>query len=275
MARVLFVGRPAARPVRLPAMRVEAVQVHVRRGVTSAQERGGVQVALGDLRWPFRWQFMGPEWQEKLQRLTAVVCFLLIEKAMVATGLTVYLPGTLLGMFSLFAFLLTLDATGFQKTAMGCWSALPCLSLPLTCQLILYISYYIACKRPQYHGVQHTNTTICLTYFLYYSFILIHLLHVFLDVHVDSYRRQGSSRGLFRFLEPGYRFLLKWAPVFFTPALVKLPLVEDPISGFEFARVALMIFLGGMLQCPEAWEGKGMSFGARKSLADSTKGGWN
>lgn len=41
---------------------------------------------------------------------------------------------------------------------------------------------------------------------------------------------------------------MKWAPVFFTPALVKLPLVEDPISGFEFARVALMIFLGGMLQ---------------------------
>ena len=97
MARVLFVGRSAARPMRLPAMRVEAVQVHVRRSMTSGKE--------------------------KLQRLTAVAFFLLVEKAMVATGLTVYLPGTLLGMFSLFGVLLSLDASGFQKTAMGRWSA--------------------------------------------------------------------------------------------------------------------------------------------------------
>lgn len=87
---------------------------------------------------------------------------------------------------------------------------------------------------------------------------------------------------IFRFLEPGYRFLLKWAPVFFTPALVplgrqvgnwrhmlhmkheekdrtwfgppkernlrKLPLVEEHITAFEFLRVAILISLGGMMQ---------------------------
>ena len=29
---------------------------------------------------------------------------------------------------------------------------------------------------------------------------------------------------------------------------VKLPLVEEPISPFEFLRVALLIFVGGMIQ---------------------------
>ena len=36
-------------------------------------------------------------------------CPRLIEKAMVASGLSKFLPGTLLGMFALFGFLLTLD----------------------------------------------------------------------------------------------------------------------------------------------------------------------
>eukprot|EP00435_Cladocopium_sp_Y103_P058188 s865_g20.t1 len=109
---------------------------------------------------------------EKMHRFVAVACFMLVEKAMVASGLSRFLPGTLLGMFALFGFLLTLDASGSP----------------------------------------------------------------------------GAANAIFRFLEPGYRFLLKWAPVFFTPALVKLPLVEEHISGFEFFRLAVLIFAGGMLQ---------------------------
>lgn len=123
-----------------------AIDVGVRRGMTSASE--------------------------KMHRFVAVACFMLVEKAMVASGLSKFLPGTLLGMFALFGFLLTLDASGHP----------------------------------------------------------------------------GAANAIFRFLEPGYRFLLKWAPVFFTPALVKLPLVEEHISGFEFFRLAVLIFAGGMLQ---------------------------
>ncbi|CAK8991263.1 unnamed protein product [Durusdinium trenchii] len=123
-----------------------AIHTGVRRGVSSASD--------------------------KIRSFGAVACFIAIEKAMIATGLSSYLPSTLLGMFSLFGFLLLLEVTGQPEAAMG----------------------------------------------------------------------------LFRFLEPGYRFLLKWAPVFFTPALVKLPLVEEPISPFEFLRVALLIFVGGMIQ---------------------------
>jgi len=123
-----------------------AIQVGVNRGVTSASE--------------------------KTHRFVAVACFMLVEKAMIASGLSRFLPGTLLGMFALFGVLLALDASG----------------------------------------------------------------------------NPGAAMAIFRFLEPGYRFLLKWAPVFFTPALVKLPLVEEHITAFEFLRVAILISLGGMMQ---------------------------
>eukprot|EP00913_Durusdinium_trenchii_P001350 g1247.t1 len=92
--------------------------------------------------------------EDKIRRFGAVACFIAIEKAMIATGLSSYLPITLLGMFSLFGFLLLLEVTGQPEAAMG----------------------------------------------------------------------------LFRFLEPGYRFLLKWAPVFFTPALATWPVGEETLS---------------------------------------------
>ena len=39
---------------------------------------------------------------------------------------------------------------------------------------------------------------------------------------IEASGNPGAANAIFRFLEPGYRFLLKWAPVFFTPALVTL-----------------------------------------------------
>eukprot|EP00439_Symbiodinium_sp_Y106_P024043 s5346_g2.t3 len=65
---------------------------------------------------------------------------------------------------------------------------------------------------------------------------------------LDSLGCGYTADSLFQFLAPGYRFLLKWAPVFFTPALVKLPLVEEPVSGSELFRVAILIACGGVLQ---------------------------
>jgi hypothetical protein len=42
------------------------------------------------------------------------------------------------------------------------------------------------------------------------------------DAAIEASGNPGAANAIFRFLEPGYRFLLKWAPVFFTPALVTL-----------------------------------------------------
>eukprot|EP00437_Effrenium_voratum_P027686 CAMPEP_0181413074 /NCGR_PEP_ID=MMETSP1110-20121109/8768_1 /TAXON_ID=174948 /ORGANISM="Symbiodinium sp., Strain CCMP421" /LENGTH=430 /DNA_ID=CAMNT_0023535843 /DNA_START=45 /DNA_END=1337 /DNA_ORIENTATION=- len=53
---------------------------------------------------------------------------------------------------------------------------------------------------------------------------------------------------MFQCSEPGYRFLFKWAPVFFTPSLIKLPLVEEPITGAEFFRLVVLLFVGALLQ---------------------------
>eukprot|EP00933_Yihiella_yeosuensis_P064681 TRINITY_DN6815_c2_g1_i2.p1 TRINITY_DN6815_c2_g1~~TRINITY_DN6815_c2_g1_i2.p1 ORF type:complete len:466 (-),score=65.08 TRINITY_DN6815_c2_g1_i2:73-1401(-) len=58
----------------------------------------------------------------------------------------------------------------------------------------------------------------------------------------------SSADFLFRFLEPGYRFLLKWAPMFFAPALVRLPLVEERFTFSELVRGALVIAIGGTIQ---------------------------
>eukprot|EP00439_Symbiodinium_sp_Y106_P044125 s2843_g5.t1 len=59
----------------------------------------------------------------------------------------------------------------------------------------------------------------------------------------------GSIANLmFQCSEPGYRFLFKWAPVFFTPSLIKLPLVEEPITGAEFLRLVVLLFVGALLQ---------------------------
>ncbi|CAE8662388.1 unnamed protein product, partial [Polarella glacialis] len=63
--------------------------------------------------------------------------------------------------------------------------------------------------------------------------------------------RCGSGRSaavIFELLEPGYRFLLKWAPLFFTPALVKLPLVEERFTISEIIRTFLLITVGGIIQ---------------------------
>ncbi|CAE7235055.1 PLGG1 [Symbiodinium natans] len=65
---------------------------------------------------------------------------------------------------------------------------------------------------------------------------------------LDSLGCGSAAELLFQFLAPGYRFLLKWAPVFFTPALVKLPLVEEPISAGELFRLSVLIACGGVLQ---------------------------
>eukprot|EP00931_Biecheleriopsis_adriatica_P043107 TRINITY_DN24639_c0_g1_i2.p1 TRINITY_DN24639_c0_g1~~TRINITY_DN24639_c0_g1_i2.p1 ORF type:complete len:451 (+),score=75.51 TRINITY_DN24639_c0_g1_i2:26-1378(+) len=67
-------------------------------------------------------------------------------------------------------------------------------------------------------------------------------------VMLDKIGDGSVAARVFQLLEPGYRFLLKWAPIFFTPALVKLPLVQEPISLNELFRIAVMIVLGGMLQ---------------------------
>eukprot|EP00439_Symbiodinium_sp_Y106_P019045 s434_g2.t1 len=68
---------------------------------------------------------------------------------------------------------------------------------------------------------------------------------------LDSCGYGSVANFLFRLSEPGYRFLFKWAPVFFTPSLIKLPLVEEPITGAEFVRLILLLFAGGLLQM--AW----------------------
>lgn len=52
-------------------------------------------------------------------------------------------------------------------------------------------------------------------------------------------------------LEPGYRFLMKWAPVFFIPTLVRLPLeveMETSFTAFELFRIALLLVVGAIFQ---------------------------
>lgn len=58
----------------------------------------------------------------------------------------------------------------------------------------------------------------------------------------------GPADKIYRLLEPGYRFLLKWAPMFFIPALVRLPLQEDRFTLGEFCRIGVMVLLGGLFQ---------------------------
>jgi len=53
---------------------------------------------------------------------------------------------------------------------------------------------------------------------------------------------------LFHALEPGYRFLLKWAPAFFIPALVRLPLVDAHFGAGELLRVGALLCIGSATQ---------------------------
>lgn len=108
---------------------------------------------------------------ERAHRVVAVAAFVAMERALVASGLTV-LPPPLVGMAALFAALLAAERLGGAACA-------------------------------------------------------------------------GQA---FRALEPGYRFLLKWAPVFFIPALVRLPLVEAHFSPGELLRIGLLLGLGSALQ---------------------------
>lgn len=54
----------------------------------------------------------------------------------------------------------------------------------------------------------------------------------------------GVAKTCFRALEPGYRFLVKWATLFFVPALVKLPLVNEALSGWTLFCLAVLLVVG-------------------------------
>lgn len=76
--------------------------------------------------------------------------------------------------------------------------------------------------------------------------IVVFVVLLLMDASGGALKKTAQST--FRSLEPGYRFLLKWAPVFFTPALVRLPLVEDHLSPLELLRTLLMLGLGAVVQ---------------------------
>lgn len=59
----------------------------------------------------------------------------------------------------------------------------------------------------------------------------------------------GMAQPLYRLLEPGYRFLVKWAMLFFIPALVKLPLVEERFSKGVMLRLFVLLTVGFTMQC--------------------------
>jgi len=52
------------------------------------------------------------------------------------------------------------------------------------------------------------------------------------------------TKVVYKALEPGKGFLVKWATLFFAPALVKLPLVRDNFSVGILARLAALLLLG-------------------------------
>lgn len=53
-----------------------------------------------------------------------------------------------------------------------------------------------------------------------------------------------AASTVFRALEPGYRFLVKWASLFFVPALVKLPLVWGQLGDASLLGLGALILLG-------------------------------
>jgi putative effector of murein hydrolase len=59
----------------------------------------------------------------------------------------------------------------------------------------------------------------------------------------------SAAQSVFNVLEPGYRFLLKWAPLYFVPALVKLACLPDDVLKLLTGRVLvalLVLMFGGM-----------------------------
>ena len=63
-------------------------------------------------------------------------------------------------------------------------------------------------------------------------------------IYLDSVSTSAASL-LFQSLQPGHKFMFKWAPLFLTPALVKLPLVEEPMSSGLVLRL-LVLMIGGV-----------------------------
>merc|ERR1712129_67341 len=56
----------------------------------------------------------------------------------------------------------------------------------------------------------------------------------------------GPADLVYRSLEPGKNFLVKWATLFFAPALVKIPLVHMHFSFSVFFKWAILL-LGGCI----------------------------
>lgn len=70
------------------------------------------------------------------------------------------------------------------------------------------------------------------------------MLIVFFSMLSLEQLNQSWAERVFKWLEPGYRFLVKWLIVFFVPALVRVSLIHAELGLWGILRVLLLLLVG-------------------------------